>query len=72
MIQYPIAYPNYGKLQRPIAHNNHLVKNNVCATIKQGGVAMSKILSVCSQGGVPHAYPALRKGDYNICESKDQ
>jgi hypothetical protein len=37
MIQYPIAYPNYGKLQRPIAQNNNLVKNNVCATIKQGG-----------------------------------
>jgi hypothetical protein len=37
MIQYPIAHPNYGKLQRPIAHNNNLVKNNVCATVKQGG-----------------------------------
>jgi hypothetical protein len=37
MIQYPIAHPNYGKLQRPIAYNNNLVKNNVCATIKQGG-----------------------------------
>jgi hypothetical protein len=36
MIQYPIAYPNYGKLQRPIAYNNNLVKNNVCAAIKQG------------------------------------
>jgi hypothetical protein len=37
MIQYPIAHPNYGKLQRPIAYNNNLVKNNVCATMKQGG-----------------------------------
>jgi hypothetical protein len=37
MIQYPIAHPNYGKLQRPIAYSNKLVKNNVCATIKQGG-----------------------------------
>jgi hypothetical protein len=33
---------------------------------------MSKILRVCSRGGVPQAYPALRKGDYNRCESKDQ
>jgi hypothetical protein len=48
MIQYPIAHLNYGKLQRPIAYNKNLVKNNVCATIKQGGVAMSKILWVCS------------------------
>jgi hypothetical protein len=37
MIQYLIAHPNYGKLQRPIAHNNNLVENNVCATVKQGG-----------------------------------
>jgi hypothetical protein len=37
MIQYPIAHPNYGKLQTPIARNNNLVKNNVCAAIKQGG-----------------------------------
>jgi hypothetical protein len=37
MIQYPIAHPNYGKLQRPNAYSNKLVKNNVCATIKQGG-----------------------------------
>jgi hypothetical protein len=36
MIQYPIAHPNYGTLQRPIAYNNNLVKNNVCATINQG------------------------------------
>jgi hypothetical protein len=36
MIQYPIAHPNYGTLQRLIAYNNNLVKNNVCATIKQG------------------------------------
>jgi hypothetical protein len=36
MIQYPIAHPNYGTLRRPIAYNNNLVKNNVCATIKQG------------------------------------
>jgi hypothetical protein len=72
MIQYPIAHPNYGKLQRPIAYNNNLVKNNVCATIKQGGVAMSKILRVCSRGGVPQVYPALKKGDYNGCESKNQ
>jgi hypothetical protein len=25
------------------------------------GVAMSKILRVCSRGGVPQAYPALKK-----------
>jgi hypothetical protein len=37
MIQYPIAHPNYGELQRPITYNNNLVKNNVCTTIKQGG-----------------------------------
>jgi hypothetical protein len=37
MIQYPIAHPNYGKLQTPIARNNNLVKNNVCAAIKLGG-----------------------------------
>jgi hypothetical protein len=37
MIKYPIAHPNYGKLQIPIAYNNNLVKNNVCAIIKQGG-----------------------------------
>jgi hypothetical protein len=37
MIQYPIAHPNYGELQRPIAYNNNLVKNNACTTIKQGG-----------------------------------
>jgi hypothetical protein len=72
MIQYPIAHPNYGELQRPIAYNNNLVKNNVCTTIKQGGVAMSKILRVCSRGGVPQAYPAPKKGDYNGCESKNQ
>jgi hypothetical protein len=72
MIQYPIAHLNYGKLQRPIAYNKNLVKNNVCATIKQGGVAMSKILWVCSRGGVPQAYHALKKGDYNGYESKDQ
>jgi hypothetical protein len=36
MIQYPIAHPNYGTLQRSITYNNNLVKNNVCATIKQG------------------------------------
>jgi hypothetical protein len=36
MIQYPIAHPNYGELQRPIAYNKNLVKNNVCTTIKQG------------------------------------
>jgi hypothetical protein len=37
MIQYPIAHPNYGELQRPITYNNNLVKNNVCTTFKQGG-----------------------------------
>jgi hypothetical protein len=37
MKSYPIAHPNYDKLQRPIAYNNNLVKNNVCAAIKQGG-----------------------------------
>jgi hypothetical protein len=36
MIQYHIAHPNYGKLQRSIAYDNNLVKNNVCAAIKQG------------------------------------
>jgi hypothetical protein len=36
------------------------------------GVAMSKILRVCSRGGVPQAYPALKKGDYSGCESKEQ
>jgi hypothetical protein len=36
MIQYPIAYSNYNSLQRPIACNSNLVKNNVCNTIKQG------------------------------------
>jgi hypothetical protein len=36
MIQYPIAHLNYDKLQRPIAYSKNLVKNNVCATIKQG------------------------------------
>jgi hypothetical protein len=58
-------------LQRPIAYNNNLVKNNVCAESKVG-VAMSKILRVCSRGGVPQAYPALKKGYYSRCESKDQ
>jgi hypothetical protein len=33
---------------------------------------MSEILRVCSRGGVPQVYPALKKGDYSGCESKDQ
>jgi hypothetical protein len=61
MIQYHIAHPNYSKLQKPIAYNNNLVKNNVCATIKQGGVAMSKILRVCSRGGVPQVVSQKRR-----------
>jgi hypothetical protein len=36
MIQYPIAYSSCGALQSPIVFNNNLVKNIVCATIKQG------------------------------------
>jgi hypothetical protein len=36
MIQYPIAYSSCGALQSPIVFNNKLVKNNECATIKQG------------------------------------
>jgi hypothetical protein len=36
------------------------------------GVAMSKIIRVCSRDGVPQAYPALKKGDYSGCESKEQ
>jgi hypothetical protein len=36
MIQYPITYSSCGALQRPIVCNNNLVKNNVCATIKEG------------------------------------
>jgi hypothetical protein len=54
MIQYTIAHPNYGKLQRPIAHNNNLVKNNVCATIKQVGRSNEQN----SKGMQPRWYPS--------------
>jgi hypothetical protein len=60
MIQYPIAHPNYGMLQRPNAYSNNLVKNN-----EQNSKGMQP-------RWCPLGLSALKQGDYSGCESKDQ
>jgi hypothetical protein len=72
MIQYPVAHPNYGELQRPIAYNNNMVKNNVCTTIKQSGGSHEQNSKGMQSRWCPSGLSRTQKRDYSGCESKDQ
>jgi hypothetical protein len=73
MIQYPIAYSNYGALQRLIVCKSNLwSKIMYVLLLSKVRIATSKTLSRCIQGGVPQACPTLRKGDCKDCASEEQ